>query len=214
MDGASAMSEQNLIRPDAPTVVLASASVTRRRLLEEAGIEVHVEPARVDEDSIKDSLKAESASPAQAAETLAELKTRKISDRHPQALVIGADQLMDCEGCWFDKPRSLTEAAEHLRTLSGRTHRLTSAAVTMRGSNRTWHAVAEARLTMRVLEADFIDRYLAAIGDAALTSVGGYQLEGLGAQLFARIEGDYFTVLGLPLLPLLGALRDQGVLRR
>ena len=201
-------------RDDAPPVVLASASAARRMLLGQAGVPHAIEPARIDEESVKLSLKAEQATASQAAETLAELKAQKISTRHPTALVIGADQMMDCENRWFDKPTSLDQAADHLRALSGRTHRLTSAVVIVRSGSRTWHHVAEAELTMRRLDEAFIARYLEAAGERSLDSVGAYQLEGAGIQLFSRIAGDYFAILGLPLLPLLEALRDQAVLER
>jgi septum formation protein len=207
-------SEAGLAHDDGPAVILASASAARRMLLGQAGVPHVIEPARIDELAIKESLRAEQATPGQAAETLAELKAQKISTRHPDALVIGADQMMDCEDRWYDKPGSLAEAAEQIRALAGRTHRLSSAVVTVRRGSRTWHAVGEARLTMRPLDDGYIDRYLEAVGERALDSVGGYQLESAGVQLFSRIEGDYFSILGLPLLPLLESLRNQGVLVR
>ena len=196
--------------PDAPTVVLASASSSRAAMLRHAGVQVVIEPARIDEGEVKAALAAEGADASLAAETLAELKARKISRRHDAALVIGADQILDCDGVWHDKPEDLDQAARQLRALSGRTHRLVSAVCVVRQDMRIWHRVEEARLTVRPLGDRFIADYLAAVGPAALSSVGAYQLEGLGAQLFTRIEGDYFTILGLPLLPLLDVLRNHG----
>ena len=194
---------------DAPPVVLASASASRRMLLKNAGVDLSYDVAQVDEDEVKRALQAEQASAAQVAEALAELKAVRVSRRQAGALVIGADQTLDCQGQWFDKPVDLDHAAGHLRALAGKTHVLHSAVCVVRDGARLWHHIGEARLTMRPLGDDFIADYLAAVGDKALSSVGAYQLEGLGAQLFSRIEGDYFTVLGLPLLPLLDFLRNH-----
>jgi len=198
----------------APSVVLASASASRRALLRNAGLAVACEAARIDEDEIKVALKAEGADPERVAETLAELKAQRVSRRHAGALVIGADQMLDCNGVWFDKPSDRAHAAAHLKALSGREHRLISALCVVQDGARLWHHLEEARLTVRTLSDTFIDDYLDAVGDAALASVGAYQLEGLGAQLFGRIEGDYFTILGLPLLPLLDFLRNHKVVAR
>jgi nucleoside triphosphate pyrophosphatase len=197
-----------------PAVILASASQTRQDMLRRAGVPLRVEPAHIDEDGIKAALRAEAASAEQAAETMAEMKAAKISAKHPDALVIGADQILECAGRWFDKPRDLPEAASHLRALAGQRHTLATSVCLMRGRVRLWHCNDAPALTMRALDGDFIDDYLAAVGTAALTGVGAYQLEGRGAQLFARIEGDFFTILGLPLLPVLDILREHGVLRR
>ncbi|GIK97978.1 MAG: Maf-like protein [Alphaproteobacteria bacterium] len=196
----------------APPVILASASAPRARLLAAAGVRATQEAAAVDEAEVKRSLAAEKASAAQVAEALAELKASKISRRHPEALVIGCDQMLDCDGSWFDKPDSRAAARDQLLRLSGRRHRLVTAVVVLRRGERLWHHIGAATLAMRPLSPEFIDAYLDAAGDAALSSVGAYQLEGLGAQLFARVDGDYFTILGLPLLPLLDFLRHHGVL--
>ena len=168
-----------------------------------------MEPAPIDEDSVKASLRAEGVEPAGVAEALAELKAQRVSAHWPGALVVGADQILECNGQWFDKPVDRDHAAAHLRALSGRGHRLISAACVVRDGARIWHYRDEARLTMRPLSGEFISSYLDALGNQALTSVGAYQLEGLGAQLFERVEGDYFTILGLPLLPLLAFLREH-----
>jgi septum formation protein len=196
----------------ATPVVLASASPARAALLRAAGIPILVDAAAIDESEVKVSLQAARAEPAAIAEALAELKAQRVSRRHAGNLVIGADQVLDCEGVLFDKPADLAAARSQLLALRGRRHQLVSAAVLVRGGQRLWHHVARADLTMREFSTDFLDRYLRSAGGVALSSVGAYQLEGAGAQLFASIDGDYFTILGLPLLPLLGILREHGVL--
>ena len=142
---------------------------------------------------------------------LAELKARRMAQRAPDALVIGADQLLVCEDRWFDKPASIEGAREQLRALRGRTHVLATAVLCQGGDKRLWHHVAQPRLTMRSFSDAFLDAYLAAEGAAVMGCVGAYRLEGAGAQLFDKVEGDQFAVLGLPLLPLLGFLRQHGV---
>lgn len=200
-------------RGPAPAVVLASASTTRAEMLRRAGIVHSIDPAHVDEDEIKRGMRASGATSAELAETLAELKGRKVSSRHGGALVIGADQVLNCQGGWFDKPGDRAQARAQLLELRGKMHDLISCVCVMRDGQRLWHHVGRARLTMRPFSEDFLDDYLNRAGDAVLHSVGAYQLEGLGAQLFSRIDGDYFTILGLPLLPLLDFLRNHGVVR-
>jgi len=197
-----------------PAVVLASASESRRRLLRNAGVPFRAEASAIDEEEIKAALRAEGASAMQVAETLAELKARRIVRCHPGALIVGADQMLDCDGRWFDKPGFRAAAAEQLRALSGRAHELLTSVCLLRDEQRIWHHNARARLVMRPLSDAFIDAYLDAVGEAALHSVGAYQIEGRGAQLFAQIEGDGFAIQGLPLLPLLEMLRQHGVLAR
>ncbi len=201
-----------LMASEAPLLVLASASAARRSVLEAAGIAVTAQAAAVDEAAVKESLKAEGASAIQTAETLAELKAQRVATKYPGALVIGADQMLSCNGVWFDKPVDQDHAAAHLRALSGKTHELNTAVCVVRNGGRIWHYNAIARLTMRALSDDFIASYLKAAGPAVLTSVGAYQLEGRGAQLFAAVEGDFFTILGLPLLPLMDFLRANKAL--
>jgi septum formation protein len=194
-----------------PRLILASASPTRRRLLEQAGLEFSAEAAPIDEEEAKRALESEGAGAAALAETLAELKAMAVSRRHPGGFVIGADQVLDCEGRRHDKPRDEAAARAQLMALRGRSHQLISALVVVRNGERLWHHVDRARLTMRSFSPAFLDDYLARSLPGILTSVGAYQLEGRGAQLFSRIEGDYFTVLGLPLLPLLDFLRPHGL---
>ena len=203
---------RHLMAAQAPALVLASASQSRARLLADAGVSVLCQAAAIDEQAVKQSLKAEGAPPAAVAETLAELKAQRVGAKHPDALVIGADQMLTCNDMWFDKPPGRDHAAAQLRALSGRTHTLWTSVCVLRGGSRLWHHNASARLTMRPLSESFIEAYLAAAGTAATASVGAYQLEGLGGQLFASVEGDFFTILGLPLLPLLDFLRANRVL--
>lgn len=194
-----------------PAVVLASGSKTRAEMLERAGLRVTLAPAAVDEEEIKLAARAEGIGVDEVAETLAELKAQRVTRKHPGALVIGADQMLECEGRWFDKPAGRDAARQQLKDLRGKTHRLVSCAVVVRDGERLWHQVDRARLAMRPFSDAFLDSYLDRAGDGVLHSVGAYQLEGLGAQLFQRVDGDFFTILGLPLLPLLGFLRVHGV---
>jgi septum formation protein len=193
-------------------IVLASGSSARARMLEQAGIPFVVDVAAVDEQAVKDSLAAETRNPARAAEVLAELKAVRVSSRHPGALVIGADQMLDCEGVWFDKPVDRAGARAQLLALRHKTHRLTSAVAAIRDGRRVWSHTESARLTMRNFTESFLDLYLDGAGESVLTSVGAYQLEGLGAQLFLSVDGDFFTILGLPLLALMDFLRENGEL--
>lgn len=191
-------------------LILASTSQVRRTLLTQAGVAHMVEASPIDEAEVKDALRAEGATVSMVAETLAELKAQRVSRRHPGAFVIGADSMLDCDGVWFDKPGDRVAAHENLRALSGKTHQLVSSVAVLNSGNRLWHHTEVAKLKMRPLSDQFITDYLDEAGDDVLHSVGVYQLEALGAQLFERIDGDYFTVLGLPLLPLLGFLRNHG----
>lgn len=206
VDGA-----EDLAAAAAP-VVLASASPARAALLRAAGIPVTIDAAAVDEAEVRASLRAAGAAPAAIAEALAELKAQRVARRHPGSLVIGADQVLECDGVLFDKPTDSTDARRQLLALRGQQHRLVSALVLVRDGQRLWHHVGRADLKMRDFSTAFLERYLQAAGGAALSSVGAYQLEGVGAQLFATVDGDYFTILGLPLLPLLDILREHGIL--
>ncbi len=195
---------------DRKPLILASASQSRARILESAGLEFETVPAAVDESEIKDAMRADGAPSESVAETLSEMKAVRISKRRLDAFVIGADQMLDCDGEWFDKPDSPSSARRQLQDLRGRPHELVTSACVAEQGRRIWHQTTRAKLWMRDFSDRFLDRYLDAIGDDAYLSVGVYQLEGRGAQLFDRIEGDYFTILGLPLLPLLTFLRSHG----
>jgi len=195
-----------------PPVILASQSGARAAVLTAAAVPFTVQPARIDEDTIKQSLHAEDAPAIEAATVLAEMKAVKVSSAAPNALVIGSDQILDLDGSWFDKPADAAGVADHLRALSGKRHTLATATVAALGGRRIWHSQATPVLTMRPVSDAFIADYVAACGDTAVHSVGGYQLEGRGVQLFSDIQGDYFTILGLNLLPLLGFLREHRVL--
>lgn len=195
-------------------VVLASASKSRASLLTAAGLGFDVVPAHADEDAVKAALKAEGADARQCAETLAEIKAVQVSQRIPEALVIGADQMLDCDGVWFDKPKDMNGARAHLTALRGKTHTLPTAVAVVLGGQVIWHHSASPKLTMRDFSGAFIEHYLANTGERILSSVGAYQLEGWGVQLFERIDGDFSTILGLPLLPLLGFLREHQVIMK
>jgi septum formation protein len=179
-------------------------------MLANAGLVFDVEPAGIDEEEITRSLGSRAA-PQELASTLAEMKAVKVSSRHPEAMVVGADSTLACNGRLFAKPPSLEAARKQLLALRGQTHELFSSVVVARGGQRLWHWSERARLTMRAFNEGFVDAYLARAGSDVLSSVGAYQLEGLGAHLFTRVDGDYFTILGLPLLPLLSFLAGHGI---
>ena len=192
-------------------VVLASGSASRRAIFEAAGIMAILDKPDVDEDALK--RRSVGLTAEQIAMRLARAKVDAVAPRHAGRIVVGGDQMLECGGDWFDKPADRSGAADHLRRLSGRTHRLISAAVALRDGQVLWEGIDMAELTMRALSSDFIESYLDAAGDRVLSSVGAYQVEGLGIQLFSEIRGDHFTILGLPLLPLLDVLRREGALR-
>ena len=191
------------------TLVLASASPIRRQLLANAGLSFEVDPADIDERAAEEPLLRAGATPEDLAVALAMAKAVSVSERRPDDLVIGADQVLDFEGERLTKPADMQAARRQLLRLAGRTHRLRSAIACARGGAIAWHAVDTATLKMRALQPAAIGRYLAKTGESALQSVGAYQLEGVGVQLFQEIDGDYFAMLGLPLLPLLEFLRSQ-----
>lgn len=197
---------------DGPSIVLASSSEIRRTLLERAGLTVVTDPARVDEGAIKETMRAAGAKVEEVAEALAETKARRVMPRHPRQLVIAADQMLECGQAWFDKPPDRDHARAQLKALRGRTHRLVSCVVAMRDGGRTWHHVDTVEMTMRPFTDAFLEAYLDRMGDTVYSTVGGYQLEGEGVQLFTGVRGDFFSVLGLPLLPLLDHLRAQRLL--
>jgi septum formation protein len=194
------------------SLVLASASRTRQSLLENAGIGFESVPSTLDERAAEQPLIEAGASPQDLALALAMAKAVMVSGERREDLVIGADQVLEFDGERLTKPADMEAARRMLLRLAGRTHLLHSALAAARGGEVVWQHEETARLTMRRLQPAAIGRYLAAAGDAVLSSVGAYQIEGRGIGLFERIEGDYFAILGLPLLPLLAFLRSQGVI--
>src|SRR5713101_4921259 len=193
-------------------LILASASPTRARLLATAGLEISVEPAAADEEALKQTFRAEGRAAVDCVLALAEVKARGVAENHGLALVIGADQILVCDGQWFDKPSNLGAARAQLKALCGRTHELATAVCVVQNRTRIWHTVKRPHLLMREFSDLFLDDYLAVEGTAVLGTVGAYRLEGRGVQLFERVEGDHFAILGLPLLELLGFLRACGQL--
>lgn len=192
------------------TLILASASSARRHMLEAAGLTFAVVPSPANEESAKATYRAGGMKPAAQTEALAELKALSVSGERA-GLVIGADQMLAIDGRILDKPKDIAEARQHLMALRGKTHELLTAVAVTRGTEILWRYLDVPRLTMRDFSDAFLDDYLKRVGENVLRSVGAYQLEGLGAQLFDRVEGDHFSVLGLPLLPLLAFLREQGI---
>lgn len=193
-------------------IILGSGSVFRRQLLDNAGLAVEVVRPRLDERAVEQSVGGSGVTPAELAELLAEAKAVEVSGRCPGRLVLGCDQTMSLDDRVFHKAPDMETARRNLLALSGQTHELDSAAVLVRDGEVLWRHVGRARLTMRRLEPAFVGRYLASVGEAALQSVGGYQVEAEGIQLFEHIEGDHFTIVGLPLLPLLAELRRIGAI--
>jgi len=192
-------------------VTLASTSKSRRALLAAAGVEADSAAPNVDEEAFRNAMRANKLPVREQAMQLAEFKAMRVSAQRP-GLVIGGDQMLALGDQTFDKPADLEAAKNHLRQLSGKSHTLETAIVVCEDGAPVWRHLARPKLTMRPLTEEFIETYVSTCGDALLSTVGAYQLEGLGAQLFARIEGDYFSILGLPLLPLLDYLRIRKVL--
>ncbi|WP_294329522.1 nucleoside triphosphate pyrophosphatase [uncultured Sphingomonas sp.] len=196
-----------------PTLVLASQSASRRAMLDAAGVAHEALPALVDEASAKESLLAEGTSPRDLADALAELKALKVSRMAPQALVLGGDSLVALDdGSLLDKPESREQARDHLRRMSGKTHDIYSAAVIAEGGRPVWRHVDRAKLHVRPLSGAFIESYLDLEWPAIAGCVGCFRIEGPGVQLFHRTEGSHFTILGMPLLPILDYLRTRGVM--
>ena len=194
-------------------LILASQSSARRAVLNSAGVAFEVIAPMVDEESAKAALRADAISPRDLADALAELKALKLSRRFPADLVLGCDQTLSLDdGMMFDKPESRDALKDQLKALSGKTHNLWSAAVLEQGGNAIWRHIERCKMTIRPLSDAFIEEYVEAEGDVLLSCVGGYRIEGRGVQLFSRIEGSHFGILGLPLLPLLDILRTRGVI--
>jgi septum formation protein len=195
-------------------LILASASVARARLLRAAGVDPMIEPAQIDEAAIKRVFHDRGGDAGECALALAESKAAFVSARHPGAVVIGADQILVCGAEWLDKPADLLAARRQLQVLRSNHHVLETAACAVKGCERLWTAAAAPRLIMRDFSDLFLDDYLSQEGDAILGSVGAYRLEGRGVQLFEQIEGDYFAILGLPMIPLIAFLQERGQLIR
>lgn len=191
-------------------LILASQSAIRADILTGAGLAFRQENSGIDEAPIKAALEKAGENAEKVAETLASAKARSVSLTYPEALVIGADQVLVCAGRSFDKPATLEEARRHLETLRGQVHCLETAVAVFQNGSCLWHFEAAPELEMRKFSDSFLTRYLEEVGEKALWSVGAYQIEGPGLQLFERIEGDYFSILGLPILPLLDFLRAEG----
>jgi septum formation protein len=194
-------------------LLLASGSSTRQRLLRDAGVRFDVKPAAIDETSILASLQAEGASGRDAADLLAEMKAQQVSRSIDEWFVIGSDQVLSLGQVHFEKPGTRAAARAQLLKLRGQKHVLSSAVCVARNGSVIWRHVGQARMTMRDFSEPFLDEYLDLAGDAILGSVGAYHVEGLGLQLFSAVEGDHFTIQGLPLLPLLDFLRLHGLLK-
>ena len=200
-------------RPGRPPLILASASKSRARILEAAGLAFIVEPPGLDETAMRQAVSGEGTlDPRDVAAVLARAKAEAVSDLAPQAYVIGGDQILALGKTMLSKPDSMEAARRQLLDLSGKTHTLHIAVALATNGDTVWAETTVATLTMRKLSPQYIGRYLAAAGDEVLSSVGAYQLESLGVQLFDKIDGDYFSILGLPLIPLLDTLRREGVI--
>ncbi|AXS38815.1 Maf-like protein [Breoghania sp. L-A4] len=191
-------------------LVLASNSPWRATMLRNAGLEIEADPADIDERAIEAPLRAADLSAEDIAAVLAEAKATEVASRHPGALVLGCDQVLEFEGETHSKPADMEAARRKLLAMRGMTHHLHSALVIVYDNETIWRHTATATLKMRDFSPEFVGHYLAETGEAALTSVGAYQIERRGIQLFEKIDGDYFTIVGLPLLPLLAFLRERG----
>jgi septum formation protein len=197
-------------QPEWPPIILASASLARRNLLNAAGLRFGCIPAGIDETAVKEAARLLDSTAENTALRLARLKAQAIDQ--PDSIVIGCDQILVCDGLWYDKPATLDVARVHLERLRGRPHSLATATTVLRAGEEVWRHTATPRLTMRRFTDAFLEKYIAAEGQALLHCVGAYRLEGMGVHLFDTVEGDHSAILGLPLLPLLGFLRSCGMI--
>ena len=195
-------------------MILASTSPTRLQMLRAAGLNPTAVAPRVDEATIRDALTAEGAHPRDIADTLAEMKARKVTEKHPETLVIGCDQILALDRETFAKPETPEDARAQLRRLRGKTHKLLSALVVYENAEPVWRYLGEARLTMHDISDAYLDDYVTRNWDSIRHSVGCYKVEEEGVRLFSAIAGDHFTILGLPLLPLLAYLGNRGMIAR
>lgn len=193
-------------------LILASSSAIRLHLLSAAGLEVTARPARIDEEAIRQSLESEGAKPRDVADTLAEMKARKVAERNPEDFVLGCDQVLDDAGTILAKPETPEQAIAQIASLRAKTHKLLSAAVLYHEARPVWRHIGEARLTMHNVSDSYLHDYVARNWHSIRHSVGAYKLEEEGVRLFSAVDGDHFTVLGLPLIPLLGYLGQRGVI--
>ena len=192
-------------------LILASASAARQTMFTHAGLKYEAIAPCVDEESLRDAAVHDSLSPADTATLLAEAKARKISARHPDAVVVASDQLLVYDGAIYAKPACRDEAVARIKMLGGASHELVTAGVIMLDGQRLWHVVKTPRLTMRKFDADFAENYVDALGHTALQTPGVYMIEGLGAQLFSAMDGCFYTIMGFPLLECLAHLRIMGL---
>ncbi len=194
-------------------LILASASLARNRLLKNAGVAFHAVASDIDEVAMKRELKLDNQCPNAVVKALATAKAAKVGKKYPKTTIIGSDQLLVCNHQWFDKPTSIETARNQLERLSGRVHQLVNSTVIIKNSVAIWNYQNIINVEMRELSSDLIDEYLTKEGGAVCESVGAYKLEGYGAQLLKQVDGDFFSILGLPMFPLLGFLREQEILR-
>lgn len=192
-------------------LILGSKSTARAALLTQAGLSFQMEAASIDEESIRQSAEADGASPDEIAVLLAEMKGEVIAARHPESMIIASDQLLVCDGVIYGKPANLDEAKGHLQALSGKIHQLITAVILFDNGKRIWHHIARPEITFHPLSDAVISDYMSFFGDAACSSPGSYHLEGAGIHLFADIFGDYYAILGLPMLALLPQLKRHGL---